>query len=314
MKTPLHFAEKIWRQEISAADKRLAHLKAEQKSAFDSLKAEFSRSCSDLKRQHTGGFLTQKWAAINARLERALLPVPPFSFTRTPAIKKTMFTCLEGRDLRETLDVLEKNMPPERLRELLLEDYVGAPPLFTPSYLASHNSLAHLRHLVQFSRATKCDTQKIESVIEWGGGYGSFARIFKRHRTTPFTYTIIDSPLFSCLQWLYLATIFGENNVHLLKRPQDAIQPRKINLLPLCFLEGRRIAADLFLSTWALCESSAFSQDYVFNRSWFGAKRLLLAYQTKSPTIRDGRRLHRMALSAGARRIHLGGGGYYAFR
>lgn len=314
MKDISRHAESLWEKETSAASARLAKLKAEQKPAFESLKPKFTRIHGALKKWDTGLFLTPKWAAINAQFEEALLPDPPFSFTRTSLIKRNMYTCIDGRELKTTLKRLRTSLPEEKLKELLLEDYVGDPILFAPAYMASHNALAHLRHLVQFSDATGQDTGKIETVIEWGGGYGSLAKIFTRQRLIPGTYIIIDSPIFSCLQWIYLSAIFGEKEIHLVKHPADSIKAGKINLLPLCFLTGQKIQADLFIATWALCESSLAAQDYILSRSWFQAKNILLAYQTRNPEIPAGDRVHRMALDAGAKRMSLGGACYYAFR
>ncbi|MFC1649082.1 hypothetical protein ACFL2C_00005, partial [Patescibacteria group bacterium] len=75
------------------------------------------------------------------------------------------------------------------------------------------------------------------------------------------------------------ATIFGKNEVVFLDEHDKAIKKGKINVIPLGTLDKVRIKCDLFISTWALSESSKHSHKYVVSRKWFGARRVFLAYQ-----------------------------------
>ena len=156
----------------------------------------------------------------------------------------------------------------------------------------------------------------MHTVVEWGGGYGNMAKIFKRLNSTPSTYIIVDTPLFSCIQWLYLATILGEESVNLLQGPEDTIRAEKINLLPICFVDRHKINADLFMSTWALSESSKYSQDYVLDHEWFNAKHLLLAYQDSRDDFPEAERVGEIAANNGAiiEDIEFLPGNHYAFR
>jgi hypothetical protein len=184
------------------------------------------------------------------------------------------------------------------------------------TYLTSHNSIHHLFHLFRFLDKTHCDLDQIDTIVEWGGGYGNMAKIFERLKSTPSTYIIIDIPLFSCIQWLYLTTILGEENVHLLQNAEDTICSQKINLMPICFLGHYKINADLFISTWALSESSKYSQDYVVAHEWFNSKHILLAYQESNKDLPDADRVGKLAKSIGAviEDIEFLPGNHYAFR
>ncbi len=304
----------LWREEVRAASARLARMKPGQRDAFEALAPRVAGLYEILRGRDAGEFLLPKWAAINVRLESTLLPRPPFDFTRRPAIRDTMFAAFGGRFLRETMAFLESRLPRERLKELLLEDTVGDPELLAVPYLSSHNSVVQLLHLLRFAAETRCDTAAFKTVVEWGGGYGLLAKIFRRQCLVPNTYLIVDSPIFSCLQWLYLAAALGEETVHLLSRPQDRIEPGRINLIPLGLLEEHRLRADLFVSAWALEEGSQACVDYVLQRDWFGAERLLLAYLAGGPRLPAAAKVDRMAERAGAKKIELGGDCYYAFR
>ncbi len=140
-----------------------------------------------------------------------------------------------------------------------MEDYVGNPLLLNVTYLTSHNSIHHLYHIIRFLRKTKLKLKGIKTIIEWGGGYGNLAKIFGRLAEENKTYIIIDLPLMCCIQWIYLTTILGENKVNLIQNSDEKIAVGKINLLPVCFIDKYELKGDLFVSTWALTESSKYS-------------------------------------------------------
>jgi len=307
---------RLIRVEMAGAHARLARLKCEQEHVFNSLKQNFSAIYATLKAYDTAPFTTPTWEKYNARVEKALLPVPPFGFLNDPTVMETMFITRGGTCLREELKFLEQTIAKGRLGLLLQEDYAGDPLLSNTTYLTSHNSIHQLYHLIRFSKKTNCDVNEINSVVEWDGGYGNMAKIFQRLKTRPSTYVIIDTPLFSCIQWLYLATVLGSEKVNLCQKPEDRVAPRKINILPVCFVDSLDISSDLFVSTWALSESSSFSQDYVVQRNWFDATHILLAYQQSNIDFPDADRVGRIAAVAGAvsEAIEFLPGNYYSFR
>ena len=155
----------------------------------------------------------------------------------------------------------------------------------------------------------------MSTVIEWGGGYGNMAKLFRRFNNKH-TYTIIDTPLFSCLQWLYLSTIFGEDSVKILRNSEESIYKGKINLLPVCFSESIDLYADLFIATWSLSESSKYAQDYVKSEKFFNAEHLLIAYQDRNDDLPDADRVGSIAENFGAiiKDIDFLPGNHYAFK
>jgi hypothetical protein len=295
----------------------LQSMKFEQKQKFKNLSEEFDKIYKKLNEYDINQFVLQPWHKFNIEVLDALLPHPPFNFLTLPVIMRTMFVTAGGKWLKEELSLLEEKYSKNQLQEILTEEYVGEPFLLNFRYLTSHNSIHHLYHLARFLEATKCSIDSLRFVVEWGGGYGNMAKVFKR-LTKDFssTYVIIDTPIFSCLQWLYLATIFGKEEVNLIQDATNNIQTGKINLLPLCFLTRNEICADIFISTWGLSESSAFAQDYVTSRNWFGARNLLLAYQASSKEFPAADRVGKIATTQGAtiEKIQFLRGNYYAFK
>jgi hypothetical protein len=186
-----------------------------------------------------------------------------------------MFVDAGGDWLQQEIDYLERQHAPRDLEKCLREDIVGRPRLRLRRYVTSHNRVHHLYHLTRYQEATGKDLSQVDVALEWGGGYGGFARLFRRLRRC--TYILADVPAMSALQWLYLSSVLGPDEVNLMTGPESAIADGKINLLP-SGLIAQAPAADFFISTWALSESTPAAEEYVEERDWFGADRLLLAF------------------------------------
>lgn len=295
---------------------RLSQRKAYQRARFDSLTYRFPRLYGALREGDVSRFTTPVWETLNSALAKQLLPYPQFSFLRSPTFMRTMFVTAGGAWLREQMSYLERSFSKQRLRAVLEEDYVGDPLLMVPEYATSHNSVHHLYHLATFMFKTGVDVRDAPRVIEWGGGYGSMARIFRRLTGVVQTYVIIDIPLLTCLQWLYLSTIFGEDQVNVLTTSRSEIAPGMFNLLPVCFLEDQTLSGDLFIATWSLSESSTYAQQYVFFRDFFCARHFLVAYQDSSETLPHAARLGELCVARGGvlEDLRLPRGSHYAFR
>ncbi len=255
------------------------------------------------------------WIEINKELERRFVPLPPIEFLRDDLIAGSMFVNRRGSLLAAQLSYLERRLRARRLRKLLIEDYVGRPPLL-PRYRTSHNTVHHLYHLEQYREQTSIDPASLDVVVEWGGGYGNLAKLFRRASEQPRTYVIVDNPFFSAVQWLYLITVLGEGSVQLVTSDQGHLEEGKINLLPTGALDVlAHTRADLFVSTWALSETTAVAQNYVADRAWFGARHFLLAYQDSSESFPEAARIGEVAKANGAsiHELSVLPGNYYAF-
>lgn len=294
----------------------LSSIKRYQISSFNILKHQFAPMYSELTKYDIQHHIIPMWKDFLSKIEKAFLPYPPFNFLKDPVVGHTMFVDSGGNWFKQEISFLEKKQTKNNLNALLQEDFVGGPDRIYPKHLTSHNSVHHLYHLLRFSEKTNCDLASMTDIIEWGGGYGNLVKILHRLQGGTATYTIIDLPLFSCLQWLYLSTILGTDQTHILKNPHDTIMRGKINLVPLCFLENLNIKGDLFISSWALSESSRYSQDYVVQHDWFEAKHILIAYHDDDNSLPDSCRIGKCAKESGAtiEDIDFLPGQHYAFR
>ena len=264
---------------------------------FDVLRLEFASRWSRVRDLSDPAFVRDDWHARNEALARDLAPAPPRRFLHHPSILHQMF--VGDKYLADELPYVTA-----RLRDLAeaREDAVGCPPMAAlpgADCATSANTVHHLHHLLRYEESTGRRIADAGVFVEWGAGYGNLAKlIHRRHGNGP-TLVLLDTPVFSCLQWLYLASVLGEEAVVLHTVAGQRVEGARINVVPIGLLAGLEVQADMFISTWALNESEPAAQDAVIARDWFAAPALLLAMHEGDP-------LERRVLEAGARRLAVG--------
>ncbi|MBM3898479.1 MAG: hypothetical protein FJ358_08175 [Thaumarchaeota archaeon] len=300
------------------AQRTLSIEKYWQMTSFTKLRSRFSEKYAYANRYDCSAFMLDFWNKKCLELEKRFLPYPPFSFLRDKTIRATM-NISEGYAfwlLQKYLQFLETRLSEDYLSNMLQEDYVGEQIILNSKYMTSYETVQHLYHFLKLADFG-CKIDDVSSVVEWGGGYGDMAKLFVRMNSNRnVSYTIIDIPIMSCLQWLYLSSIFGEGKVKIIQDRGERIDNGKINLLPISLVEKCDINADLFISTWALSECTNYAQDYVVNKNWFNARNILLAYQYNTSEVPNAERLGRLAEQSGAnvQEMEIVPRHHYAFR
>jgi hypothetical protein len=221
-----------------------------------------------------------------------------------------------GRNRRRSqLAYLRGRRSPGELAALLEEDAVGGAPLSEPQLLTSTTRIQHLHHLLRIEEHAGLTPAAADPVVEWGGGFGGLARLARR-LWPGVTVVLVDLPLLSALQWLYLSAVLGEDEVVLLDEPGRPPAAGRVNVLPAPLAAGAPLRAGLFVSTWALSESPAAAQREVAAEGFLGARHLLLAFQQPSRAFPDAGVAADLARAAGARVEPLRGapGSSYALR
>ncbi len=288
-----------------------------QRENFTKLAVLYESKYRQSSKYPLGKYVTQTWTDFNNRMKTALLPVPKFNFLNDPFIIFSMFMTKGGRLMKDQLAYIEKAFGKKTCKDVLEEDAVGEPLIMNKKYLTSHNRVNMLYHLARFQKTTGKKISNFNSIVEWGSGYGGLVAIIKRLRSPkPLTYVCIDTPLILCLQWLYLGSIFGPKNVVVLFKPNDKIVKNKINLIPVSLLKKISFKTELFISTWALSESSKKSHETVAAVKWFGAKHILIGYQKNSSAFEGPERVGKLVtLSQGKiEPVGLFPNNYYAFK
>lgn len=253
--------------------------KREQLIVFRRLRNQFASRLRAASSFPISDYTISDWEEHNLRLAGEFSPAPTVCFLQHPVIRGTMVVT-DRQIAHRQLSAIETSLPPHLIRPLLQEDLVGCPQLLRTwkGIQSSANAVHHAYHLARFAAAVGEQATEFHRIVEWGGGYGNLAKVCSRAASDKrVQYVIVDTPLFSCIQWLYLASVLGEHRVRMLLNSEDEIAAG-VNILPVGLLENYDLRADLFISTWGLNECSQRAQDLVVNeRNCFGAKHLLVA-------------------------------------
>ena len=269
--------------------RRLMDIHGEQLVCFQKNREKFKDAYESIRSYTSQKMTHETWEGFNQQMEKELLPQPPISFFYCPTILKTMTGDAINPPFELFLDRIMINAPGLDIRDLLTEDLVGIPMVLNECTLNRNTSFGRIVHLYQASICLKVTNtfKHVSSITEWGGGFGGLARIFNKLEfllKTTFTYNIIDLPIICCLQWLYLSSILGEDKTNLVIDKKQRCEVGKINIIPNGLVEklGPALDCDIFVSAWALSESSAYAQKYVSDNNFFNAKHGLIIHQKSS--------------------------------
>ncbi len=240
------------------------------------------------------GLVRDDWARRNRDLAADVLPSPPPDLLRHPLILDEMFA--DPRHVASELAVVLAGRWPFTAAE---EDQVGEPPLLqVDGVVTSANTVHHLHHLCVYEAVSGRRIDDTVRILEWGGGYGNLAKLVMRlHRESP-AYVVVDTPVFTVLQWLYLSSTLGEERVRIVTEPDSPLEDGVVHLVPCGTVASMGLQTDLFVSTWGVSQSTARAQQLVRASSWFHAEALLLAMPADDP-------LHDVVVGEGATSVEV---------
>ncbi len=219
-------------------------------------------------------FVTPFWKEKLDKIGSEFKPEPKVNFLQNGTITNTMFMSMCDR-VRQEYAYLKKSLTKSRLELLLTECLIGCPTTNDfDGIMTSSNTVHLLYHIIKYQNET--DNNIPERILEWGGGYGNACRLFHK-MSSKLTYTIIDVKFFTCVQRMYLTQIYGKDKINV-----GSYKEGKINLIPLGLLSELDIEAEMFISTWAISESSDIAQKYLLQKEVYKAKQFLMAHQGAS--------------------------------
>jgi hypothetical protein len=267
-------------------------------ATYKRLRSSFSSDY--LKIRHLTLYQTPLWDSFNAQAEQCLLPFPAWNFLRNTVLRQTMLIQKRGKLLLSQLEFIEQHWGTPQAHAILPDPAFGAAPIDNIPFATSHNTIHHASHLARWEHHSGKSLSDISTIVEWGGGYGNLARLCS-HLSPTSTHIIIDTPLFAQLQWLYLSITLPNRTVTRITNPEQSIKSGHIAIIPVGLIERINIPqADLFISTWALSESSRTAQDFVAQSNWFEAHHLLIGYQERNEQLPDSDYLGVLAQRDGA--------------
>ena len=133
-------------------------------------------------------------------------------------------------------------------KKLINEDGIGNPIRYFLHQSSSGNRINHVYHLSVLSNELNINLTKINSVFEFGGGYGCMARIFSK-LNREVKYRCFDTPYVNLLQYYYLkhnsldVGFLKKNNFSLISDLNDM---KKYSLTK---------SKNLFIANWSLSET-----------------------------------------------------------
>lgn len=218
---------------------------------------------------------TYEWDLWRTALKDSFSSKLPINFLHVEHVSNTM---VFGSRLNQTAKLsLILSMYGDSAKEMLRESIIGLPLISSFKFRSSANTIHQAYHLSSYYQSTGKNLLESRRIIEWGGGYGCLARIVKT-KNPGCTYIIMDLPELSCLQYVYLSSIFGQSNVKHITNGL-VIDEGKINLVSSDYVLSldEEIRADTFISNWALTESGKEYQDYVLSAEFFSATNVLVS-------------------------------------
>jgi hypothetical protein len=297
---PVHEFRRLLRW---GASRRLEHERPEERERFRALAPRFPSVLRDLLRRFPNPPTGPLWAGVYAGIAQEMVPAPPFAFLRCPPLALggaywDSYDAIVAAELKE----VERRLGTMGISPsyVLREDAVGGPRVYERRYLTSSMLLQHAVHVCFLSNETGLRPSELHRVVEWGGGYGSLARILFRFQPR-LDYVILDTPVMLALQWLFLSTVLGPDRVVLPGSPEGTSNEGQVRLENASTFRPVGAPPDLFVSTYALSESPRELIEEVAARRWFGAEHLWLAYTPTRPTFPQWQTLEEAAVRSGAR-------------
>jgi hypothetical protein len=235
-----------------------------------------------LTQKDISSFISPFWAKEFETIKNELINGLKINFLRNNILARTIsvhsFPIILSPEGKSYLEYIF-NYDKEGISNLMAEDGIGKPYIVYLKGCSSFIRIQHIYHLVKYRNETGNNVSDIRSIIEWGGGYGDFAAILARLNNNV-TYSIIDHPYMSALQYVYIASVLKSTNRLNIVQFGDKPKIGHINFISLNNLNpDTTFNAEMFVSTFALTESSESALKFVMDSNFFNAEKILISYQ-----------------------------------
>ena len=215
----------------------------------------------------------------------------PQEFLREPTFLKTI-SCVSlpiiNKYIRYYLKEIKKIYNLDNIKKYLVDDYVGTPYINSIHYKSTLIRLQHLYQISIFYKLTGINLlSNKKRIIEFGGGYGDLANLIYKSNLDKPTYIIIDLPVLSKIQFLYLKSIYNDN-VFLISDINMDIKNDAINIVPLNLVDIINMDNSIFWATYSLTESNFNVLNILKKKNFFGSEHYFIAYQTENDMFKAG--------------------------
>lgn len=209
------------------------------------------------------------WQQNKEQLKQLILGPTNEDFASNPQISSNMIR--RGWTPVQQYEVCYlKNCLSEKTQEMIKRtqdtSFLGL-PRECQEFNCSTNTLAQLYYA---AKTLELSNNNLSSIVEFGGGYGNLARMYKE-MLPEVTYFIIDLPELLAIQHFFLQSTLPGVDVQMHAQIPSEFKKGSIHLIPAYIAEGMNIKTDLFVSAFAITESSEIMQNIVANKRFFDA-------------------------------------------
>jgi hypothetical protein len=229
----------------------------------------------------------EMWWRNRIVLRQNILRRDPRNFLNWGVIKRTMF----NEPAADKLATVQSSTLWPEWQKIITEDKVGNPPAYVNYPTSSGNLVNHLASLNNFS-LNGGPLSQWGTVFEFGGGYGSLARLIKKAGSAA-PYIIFDLPEFSYLQAYFLTVVFPVAKISTTPTKEaDFILLSSIEDLTEQF---KLTPPNTFIALWSLSESPLEVREQVLKiigqpLYWF------IGYQAKFKSIDNIEYFNKLAI------------------
>lgn len=236
------------------------------------------------------GLIDPNWFNFQMQMKREF-EINPKEFLRGPAFSQTI-SCspmpIISRAVKHYYRYIRKLSLPDKLKKYLIDDYIGKPYIYSFRYKSTFVRIQHLYQISLFEKLTAINLfSNNERIIEFGGGYGDLVNLIHKNNPNKPTYIIIDLPVLSKIQYLYLKSIY-DDQVFLISDNNKKIENGAINIVPLHMIDTIDEEKSIFLATYSLTESNFNVLDILKKKDFFGSDHFFIAYQTDNAMFMEG--------------------------
>ena len=251
-----------------AGNRSIDDLWAQMQNEYQSLYHKFCPKA--LSEKET--FYHPCWEQNTREIQQLIMGPPTTNFLYCSAIERTMVRQHFEVGQYQEICFLKHCVKPEisRLIGKYKESPIGNIPIECAEYNCTINSLGQLYYAARILEKAKAPNA-IETIVEIGGGFGNLAYIFKNLLPAA-TIVIFDLPELLSIQWLYLTSSLPGTDIYIHHDASTkSLKKKGIHLIPIFLLPEINVNADVFVSNFALSESTAPIQQNIVDNNYFNA-------------------------------------------
>jgi putative sugar O-methyltransferase len=219
------------------------------------------------------------WQKVRKEMQKFLMTKLGEDYLRSNLILHNLGGGRGGitKDKQEKLSyILSKNDKVRQFMQTYTDSRVGKPILYRNiSFNKSMIVPSSLDYIYYLARIVRDFNSHIETYVCFGGGYGGFSRIVRLYNPKA-TVLIIDLPEMLALQQLYHAINFPTLPLVSHFKPSQHILEGGLNLLPVWWLRKINWKPEIFISTFALTETTDYLIKEVIKTNLLSAKHIFI--------------------------------------